>query len=229
MRDWAKSAVGKPGNRACYLPTFRRHVHEILYMGYRRLDYAQLTSSEEPEITGELVRAMREAMQDGGAPHWVVNYALPKDDPPLNVEGRLGKRRPRADIEFERTQLGPRPVFRFEAKRLNGIHPVSAYLGPDGLGCFVSGRYPADGEEAGMLGYVQSDDEATWADRINSCISSHRRQYALRPDGTWRKVAIVSGLGYTYRTRHDRPSPLPPITIGHVLLRFCRGVHEDEK
>ena len=81
----------------------------------------------------------------------------------MNVQGKLGKSRPRVDIEFERVVRGKRPRLRFEAKRLNSAtgHTVAKYLGEEGLGCFLSGKYPMMHAEAGMLGYVQGEDEPT--------------------------------------------------------------------
>lgn len=185
-------------------------------MGYARLCPNDLALSEETEITGELVRAMHDAVQADSAPSWVVHYALPKDDPPLNTPSRLGKARYRIDIEFERVQRGARPLFRFEAKRLGERRPASIYLGKDGLGCFLSGRYPTTNCQAGMIGYVQSDDEATWASKISECMSKDRGAYRVQKLGEWRRIRIIHGLKYTYQTSHATPA----ITIYHVLLRF---------
>lgn len=208
------------GNRRVYRAAVRGHVHALIAMGYERLEPADFVNSEEPDITGALVDAMHDAIQDRDAPDWVDHYALPKDDRPLSVAGRRGKRRFRVDIEFERVRHGPRPLFRFEAKRLGARHPVCDYLGEDGMGCFLTGRYPVTDDEAGMLGYVQSDDEQAWAERIERRLHTNNSAYSIRSDGAWCRVRVVSGLSHTYRTRHDRKSPLPPVTIRHVLLRF---------
>ena len=57
------------------------------------------------------------------------------------MEGREGKKRPQPDLIIEGNMQG-RPEYVFEAKRLkkNGFG-VGKYLGSDGLGCFVSGKY----------------------------------------------------------------------------------------
>ena len=221
MRMSSRSFRGTSGNQQAYLASFCIDVHELISMGYQRMDYQAFSASEETDITGELVRAIHGAMQDRRAPEWMVRYALPKDDPPLNTAERLGKHRFRIDIEFERVQRGQRPLFRFEAKRLHGSHDVGKYLGEDGLGCFLSGKYPLTHHEAGMLGYVQSDDEPTWAKRIEDRINGRRSEYAVCTDGAWQKAPVVLGLDHTYRTRHNRKPPLSAVTIRHVLLRFC--------
>src|SRR5271157_2966485 len=89
-----------------------------------------------------------------------------KDDPPQNVPGRFGKKRPRIDIEFVHVIRGRRPRFHVEAKRLYRSDSVNEYFGPAGLGMFVEGAYAAEWPSAGMLGYVQSDDCVAWLARL---------------------------------------------------------------
>ena len=221
MRTGSGASSGRSANHEVYATSLRYHVHEMIWMGYQRLKPADYTTSEEPDITGELVRAMHDAIQDDDAPDWAIHYELPKDDPPLNVQGRRGKRRPRVDIEFVRVSRGTRPRFRFEAKRLGLGHPVGLYLGEEGMGRFLSGKYPVTHEEAGMLGYVQSRNEQTWADKLEAELERKPEKYAVREDGPWERVSIVARLHHTYRSRHDCGSALPPVTICQVLLRFC--------
>jgi hypothetical protein len=45
--------------RVTYRASLRRHAHELIALGYRELHAEDFERSEEPEITGELVRAMR--------------------------------------------------------------------------------------------------------------------------------------------------------------------------
>ncbi len=211
---------GPVDSRDAYLGELRRHAHALVAMGYARLDPRRYQDSEEPDITGELANAMQEAMEDPEAPAWADHYTL-CDDPPLNVEGKLGKRRPRVDIEFQRVQHGPRPRLRFEAKRLDPGHPATIYLGAEGMGCFLSGRYPAPTGEAGMLGYVQSGNEDVWASKIRTRLGTHARDYSMAPDGEWARQAIVTRMKHTYRTRHLGGDARRLLTIHHVLLRFC--------
>ena len=121
------SSFGYSNNRPHYWRAFRRECHELLAIGYERLDRRSFRSEEEPTITGQLVRSMQEAQEAEEAPDWASRLAV-RDDPPQNVEGRLGKRRRRIDIEIERYRRGKRPSFRFEAKRLHDSSSLSAYL-----------------------------------------------------------------------------------------------------
>jgi hypothetical protein len=211
--------LGQSAKRTVYTASFRRHVHLLVGMGYDRLVPPTYQTSEETAITGELVDAMRAAMAEVTAPVWVGHYTI-HDDPPLSLGGRLGKHRQRVDIEFERVILGKRPRFQFEAKRLCDHSTDSDYCGENGLGCFLSGEYAPEHREAGMLGYVQTQDEPTWATRIKVRLQAEPKKFQLRPNGGWKRVQTDSGLSFTYRTRHGRKNKLGPITISHVLLRF---------
>ena len=57
--------------RDTYRSSLRTHAHELIAMGYHALHAADYATSEEPEITGELVRAMREIQEWESAPSWV--------------------------------------------------------------------------------------------------------------------------------------------------------------
>jgi hypothetical protein len=155
---------------------------------------------------------MREVQSRASAPHW-VNFYVIRDDPPLNVPGKTGKHRPRVDIEIERNNRGPKPCLRFEAKRLGKSHTVAKYLGPCGLGCFTSGKYPLTHPEAGMLGYVQNDDEAAWAAKLEAVL----KQSSV----LWESYSITPQLVHTYRSKHYSPALKIDIDIIHTLLRFC--------
>jgi hypothetical protein len=204
-----------------YVDALREHAHWLIAEGYERMDKAAFAQAQEPAITGELVREMRSFLESGsGAPTWVSFFSI-HDDPPLNVGGRLGRSRPRVDIEFERIAAGKRPRLRFEAKRLRSAtrHTVARYLGEEGLGCFLTGKYPATHGEAGMLGYAQSDDEVTWAERIASRLSRDEAKYGTVPPPFAPQV-VHAALRHTYVSHHLLAEGAVPIVIHHVMLRF---------
>src|SRR3979411_632392 len=60
----------------------------------------------------------------------------------------------------------------------------SRYLGAKGLGCFLSGSYAGTEQRGGMLGYVQSDDEQTWAAKIDKTFISSPKSFALKTNRT---------------------------------------------
>ncbi len=92
-------------------------------------------------------------------------------------------------------------------------------LGEDGLGCFLSGWYPATHGEAGMLGYVQSGEEADWAEDIESRLSEGGAVYgSVDPLFAPRQIHAV--LHHTYTSCHLQSQGTGHIVIHHVLLRF---------
>ncbi len=203
-----------------YVEVLRKHAHWLIAEGYGRMDSAAFAQAQEPAITGELVREMRAFLELDSAPAWVVYYAI-HDDPPLDVDGKRGRSRPRVDIEFERVVAGSRPRLRFEAKRLCSAtgHTVAGYLGPEGLGCFLSGKYPSTHGEAGMLGYVQSEDETTWAQLIASRLSRDGAQLGAVPP-PFKPERIHAVLLHTYVSHHLLKPAAHHLLVYHVLLRF---------
>lgn len=213
-----------PALRPAYADALCKHAHWMIAEGYERLEIATFERAQEPAITGELVQAMRGFLESGeSAPSWVTLYSL-HDDPPIEAGGRRGRSRLRVDIEFERIAAGRRPRLRFEAKRLcsDTRHTVAGYLGKDGLGCFLTGRYPTTHGEAGMLGYVQSGGESAWAEKIAVRLSEAKAEHgSLPPPFTHQQVH--AGLRHTYASHHQDRRGKGRLVIHHVLLRFGAG------
>ena len=202
--------------RDAYWPAFRHDVFSLLQVGHGSLSRSRLRGAHEKEITGELARALQQMLDDPAAPDWYDHYSV-HEEPRIHAPDRKGKHRRRLDLRFERTGPRPRPHYEFEAKRLcRGKSGVAEYLGVDGLGAFLNGDYAAQWPEAGMLGYIQSDDRDFWQNAIAMKIS---QEQALPPDGEWRPEPAVGQLP-TYRSTHRRGKSLNPIRIYHVLLSF---------
>lgn len=210
-----------PGLLGAYANALREHAHCLIAEGYARMDKAAFAREHEPAITGELVRAMRAFLEAGSsAPAWACFYSI-HDDPPLDIDGRRGSSRPRVDIEFECMAVGKRPRLCFEAKRLcsRRRHTVAGYLGQDGLGCFLSGRYPTTHGEAGMLAYVQSGEESDWAERIAAHLNADEAEHrTMLPRFASQRAHAT--LQHTYTSHHLQRQDGKPIVIHHVLLRF---------
>lgn len=206
--------------RTVYVERLCQDAHELIAMGYQQMNAPSFATWDEPAITRVLVNSIRKFMESSDAPDWVVRYSI-KEDPPLNVDGKLGKSRPRVDIEFESVEvLGRRPWLLFEAKRLGNTsgHTVETYLGPDGMGRFILGTYPTTHNVAGMLGYVQGSDEARWSDRIKKALITNQQKYYVASP-PFHKQKICS-LNHTYASHHYYPSCSRVIIIHHVFLRF---------
>jgi hypothetical protein len=180
------------------------------------MDTKDLKDKEEPAITGLLVKAIRDAIDGKERLTWAARYAV-HDDLPINDGPKEGKKRPRVDIEVESTQPVPHPRFQFEAKLLHRSDSVAEYVGPRGLGCFLSGQYASGHDDAGMLGYVQNGGVPDWVDKICGKLESDRAKYNLSPRGAcWKERPAVPGLEFSYQSTHMRTGK--SIDIHHTFL-----------
>ena len=206
-------------NKPDYQESFVNRSHRILSMGYARLDAPSFAEYEEEEITGELTHAMQEALQDRSAPRWAKHF-WPHEETRLHDEKRRGKRRRRIDIEIMQHGISPRRRFRFEAKRLQDAASRREYLGKEGLGCFLDGRYAREDNLAGMLGYVQQGSLDSQVASLAEALSTDPERYAVAQSGEWTEVPVVEDLS-TFRSVHNRKEDLLPVTLLHTMLLFC--------
>lgn len=199
-----------------YKSALRTHALILVALGYARMTPGRFAESEEDDITGELTKEMKAVLEDERATDWMQNYSV-QEQVRSNVPGKEGKGRPIVDIEFERHKRGRRPRFRFEAKRLGRNHSAGGYFGDGGLEAFVTGYYDRTHEDAGMLGYVQSLDEAKWSRKLSA--QSTQRALFLGITDQWSAFVQDGCPTYTFRTRH-RDQAGRDLEIFHVLLRF---------
>jgi hypothetical protein len=205
--------------RPVYERAFVRHCHQLLASGYKELQPTAFQHQEEPAITGELVRAMKCVQQRRDAPRWMI-YLHIADDPPVNSPGRLGKRRRRVDIEFERPLRGRRPRFQCEAKRLYQTDSIAKYLGSDGLGRFLVGDYSRADDAAGMLGYVQTRGCIEWSSDLRVALEEGRLPFEIASSEPFAEVNLDAKPLATWRSEHHRTAVGHPIAIYHSLLLF---------
>jgi hypothetical protein len=204
-----------------YVVQFRRHCHQLIAIGYGRINGEDHSSSDEDFITQRLKETLQSAQREGTLPRWADQYFV-IDQAPVSVPERVGKERPKIDIAIESTESRNRPVYHFEAKRLrtDDSHSVSEYLGPAGLGMFLAELYGRPGDEGGMLGYVQSESPEHWAKAVEGKFQRDSKDtHRLTDDGMWTATRVVPMLKYTYATRHSRPE-LGNLTVYHTLLDF---------
>jgi hypothetical protein len=210
-------------NRSDYEQLFIRRVHDLIKWGYDRLCASSYATQEETVITGDLAEAI-EGIIEYPNEDWMRFYRV-YDDPPINesIEAprRRGKRRRRIDIKFDSSEVSPRTHFYFEAKRLGRGNPVSRYLGAKGLGCFLSGSYAGTEQRGGMLGYVQSDDEQTWAAKIDKELVSSPKSFSLQTKRNhFRLYQTTTQLRHTYVSEHRRTTDEKQFQIYHSFLMF---------
>lgn len=203
-----------------YRLAFLRKCYRLIGLGYARLNPESLCLAEETEITGELVRAIAEALEGSAHPSW-MRFFFVADDPPQNTADRLGRRRPRVDIEFIESRITPRNRFRCEAKRLYRSGSVSEYLGSDGLGMFLNGAYAASEDEGGLIGYVQARSIAEWIDRIDAGFQKGGPNLALCAGTRFGPVDVDGGPKGAWLSSHERITVGRRIHIFHLLLSFA--------
>ena len=208
----------KSRNKPAYQTSFVTRSHSILWMGYERLDARSFAGSQEEDITGELTRALQCALQDPRSPRWAKNFWA-QEETRVHGHERLGKRRFRIDIQIMQHGIARRPRFRFEAKRLHDTSSRSEYLGNDGLGCYLDGRYADDDEIAGMLGYVQQGTVKAHAESLAEALKANPETYRVTERGQWTEFQVVKTL-LTFRSIHKRLRSLPRIVLLHTLLSF---------
>lgn len=197
-----------------YETYFRRDALQLLAWGHEDARSKILGNSEETEITGLISEAIDKRLMSFSTPARFDRYTL-REDNPVPGEGRTGKRRRRIDIIIERAQHGPRPRYIFEGKRLKRkSHGIKTYCGEEGLLRFVKGRYAAEYPEAAMVGYLQSDTPAYWAEKLTEVFAKDRE---LRISKALRKDVVLKSLSDTWVSEHIREQ-LTPISLYHVML-----------
>lgn len=219
IRSGARKKAGASGNRTLYVRAFLRDAHRLIALGYAGTSPSQRQRTVEEDITELIVQEITGLIEARGAPRWMKRYAA-TDNLPLSFPKRPGKKRPRIDIEILCTRGSPRPRFHFEAKRLGKGNPVGKYLGKEGLGCFLTGQYARDSDQAGMLGYVQDDTCAAWADKIRRALAKDRAKHAVVAGTDWEQVTVSPQCRAPYRTQHDRAALGRPVAVYHTLLLF---------
>lgn len=113
--------------------------------------------------------------------------------------------------------------FCFECKTLNVPSQkelkvrskADEYVGPRGMGCFISGKYDGGLPQAGMIGYVMDGDVDGARKKVDAKIQGAAQQLALLAPKALHAAPIVTGSGVyqtVHRVRRKR------FTIYHVLL-----------
>ena len=213
----ADSAVPDPLVRLAFV----MNVHRLLQRGFDRMIRGRYKSEEEEVITGALTQAIEQVLEDPNAPEWAIHITI-HEEKRKHDGTRRGKKRLRLDFEFERTGRGCRPRFEIEAKRLSlsPKHRVSGYLGPKGMGAFLSGEYAAQHGDAGMVGYMQSHTPEHWRDELAAKLGTSPGKFGIEPKGEWQPVHIAEGPSDTHQTTHRRAIGQTSIVIYHTLLDF---------
>lgn len=202
---------------------FRIKAHILIDWGYRgALSRIRHDLHEETAITGYISGAITNRLRALDCPGWCENFVV-KENSPVEMEGCEGKKRPLPDLVIEGTMQG-RPEYIFEAKRLKrNRFGAGEYLGEDGLGCFLSGKYAARYDEAAMLGYIQDDSPTDWQTHIQKKINQKKD---LNLESLTQDVEIIAAFPDEWLTIHHREVIGRSISIYHIFLDFRPAARE---
>jgi hypothetical protein len=198
-------------NRDDYNAAFIRNVHFLLESAYQKLTPGQFYKSEEDDITGALCDVMRELTEVAPTQRWMHCFHV-EDQHPVSgnrrADGleRRGKRRPKIDIRLVYKSFLPNPTYCIEAKRLYRSDSISEYISGEGIGAFTCGEYAKSDATAGMLAYIQAQDEKSWLLKL-------RRHISLA------QIAMPLGPKSCFCSSHQREDG-SKIAIIHVLFDF---------
>ena len=210
---------GESTGWSSYDQSFREDAHQLLAWGYQDARRQISPDREETEITGFIAEAIQARLSSPGIEERFDRYALMEDNP-VPGEQRTGKRRMRIDIILQssfRPRHKTRPKYIFEAKRLRKpSHPVSQYIGQEGLGRFIQGRYAPDCPEVAMLGYVQTDTVDFWVAELNKRFENDSADQFLLIEKL-SPVSIHPDLVDEWSSRHRRSNGTPLIVF-HLFL-----------
>ena len=190
---------------------FRRDVHRLIALGYRKSRCKINCKLEETEITGFICEEIEDQLIIDPR---LSRYSL-KEDNPTKGENRTGKSRRRLDIVIQCSNSTPRQNYIFEAKRLaTSGYPISKYLGEEGLQLFVEGIYACDCPEVGMIGYVQKGTFEHWEKELFEKLPIKTELLTKKKP---KKITIIDDLEYEWVSEHDRKIN-KPVTVYHIFL-----------
>ena len=224
--DLPSAGSPAPTQREAFRGRFLSHVHRLVEHGHRALGGVDYSQTDEVTISGDICEKIEELLDSRNEP-WMPFYDVHNEKPVQQTDiekenrRREGKSRPIIDIEIVSSEPTPRLRFSFEAKRLRDSSSVSAYVGREGMGCFVGGLYASRDEAAGMLGFVQSRTIVEWMENIERKIKSRRKPLGLSPRGSvWRSSGFTISGNEGKRSLHKRVGNLPALEIFHSFLDF---------
>ncbi len=207
-----------------YLVVLREDAHLLLAWGYADARGDLPNARDEYDITGLLAEAMDRRINDPQTPQRFTLYSI-HNERPIRPAGELGKYRPKLDIQIERCGLRPKPHYTFEAKRLRDdekasvADSLSQYLGDNGVGRFLAGRYEAESLEAAMLGCIQAHDADAWLGHLARAfvedVSSGRNRLNIVEQ--LQPCRIIAELPHEASTTHRRVSG-STIRLLHIFI-----------
>jgi hypothetical protein len=172
----------------------------------------------ENRITNRFVGHLQRVMRNYELPRFKFGYREKMPDPDSDFEtGEL-------DIVVDSFSRHPDAILIVECKRLNvetetGFRSgAGAYVGDEGMGCFISGQYQSGGNIGGMLGYVMTRTIEDAIASINQQLGPHRNVLRLREPFAFQESTIIPGESQVKQTTHILRDG--DFTIVHLFVRY---------
>jgi hypothetical protein len=173
---------------------------------------------DEPKITNRFVKSMQQRSRAEGLKFRVMAHV--KELEHLNETTGKGF----AEIDILVPSGGDyRCYFAIEAKKLNTTNGANAwesqageYVGKDGMGCFVEGRYAPYQSQGGMVGYVMDGDCPKAKASITKAITKKAGELKAKMPDALGSSRHLPHSPHAFETMHalDRAA----FTIHHLLL-----------
>lgn len=206
-----------------YVSALREDAHLLLAWSYADARPNLRAARDEYDLTGMLADAMEARINNPLTPERFSLYSV-HNERPISPTAELGKDRPKLDIQIERCGIRPKIGYTFEAKRLrddqkaNPSSCVAHYLGDDGVGRFVTGKYEKGNSEAAMLGCFQAHKAEFWINRIARAFADdviEKGRFNIVK--AFQSCTIVQELPYEGSTLHRRANGAT-IRLFHIFL-----------
>ena len=205
-----------------YLTVLREDAHLLLAWGYADARSKLRAARDEYDLTGLLADAMDKRINNPLTPDRFSLYSV-HNERPVSPSSEMGKDRPKLDIQIERCGIRPKHVYTFEAKRMRDDAKASAseclaqYLGENGVGRFISGKYERESSEAAMLGCVQAHTPEFWMRLIEKAFQDDPVNGRFKIADGFRRCSIIAEIPDEGSTVHRRISG-SRIRLLHILL-----------
>jgi len=122
-----------------------------------------------------------------------------------------------------RAGVDPLVFFGFECKRLRVLgkdgsirSEAGDYVGPGGMGCFLSGQYDGGGLSGGMIGYVMDGEVSKARTAVDDAIFAEKKNLKTHSPHRLSKVDPKIRCNELEQTIHDFREER--LTIFHLLL-----------
>ena len=134
-----------------------------------------------------------------------------------STKGKKGKIPPTIDFCF-RDRHFPQSYFGAECKLMDERckEHLGGYVGKNGMGRFLDGRYASQSSAGAMIGYVRVGDPEMVAQDVAKCVSS------LPGKPRMKKARPLRHFEDIYDSHHERAYGISPFCIFHLFYAFRR-------